>query len=46
MLKYVEIANDIRDKILQEVYIPNEQLPFEKDLGEQYKASKMTVKKL
>ncbi|WP_286905257.1 GntR family transcriptional regulator [Clostridium sp. UBA1652] len=45
MLKYVEIANDIRDKILQEVYIPNEQLPFEKDLGEQYKASKMTVKK-
>lgn len=45
MLKYMEIANDIRDKILQEVYTPNEQLPFEKDLGDQYCASKMTVKK-
>lgn len=45
MLKYMEIAIDIRDKILQEVYKPNEQLPFEKVLGEQYSASKMTVKK-
>lgn len=43
--KYVMISNDIRNKILNGVYQANDQLPFEKNLGVIYDASKMTVKK-
>lgn len=45
MLKYEKIAFDIREGILNERYKPNEQLPYEKELCEQYNVSKMTVKK-
>lgn len=45
MIKYKEITFDIRDKILNGKYKPNEQLPFEKDLCKKYSASRMTVKK-
>ena len=45
MEKYNLIANDVRKKILEGVYQPNEQLPFEKDFCRTYKVSKMTVKK-
>lgn len=45
MLKYVEISNDIRNKIISEEYLPNERLPFEKEICEEYNSSKMTVKK-
>lgn len=45
MEKYNLIANDVRKKILEGVYQPNEQLPFEKDFCRMYKVSKMTVKK-
>lgn len=45
MEKYNRIANDVRKKILEGVYQPNEQLPFEKDLCQFYDVSKMTVKK-
>ena len=45
MLKYVEISNDIRKKIIDGNYLPNERLPFEKEICERYDSSKMTVKK-
>lgn len=45
MKKYLQISNDIRNKILNGTYKSNDQLPFEKDLCEMYEASKMTVKK-
>jgi GntR family transcriptional regulator len=45
MIKYKEIVADIKDQILNGNYKPNEQLPFEKDLCEEYSASRMTVKK-
>lgn len=45
MLKYVEISNDIRNKIISEEYLPNERLPFEKEICEEYNSSRMTVKK-
>lgn len=45
MIKYVQISNDIRNKILDGTFKANEQLPFEKDLCSKYSASKMTVKK-
>lgn len=45
MLKYVEISNDIRKKIIDGNYLPNERLPFEKEICEKYESSKMTVKK-
>ena len=45
MLKYVEISNDIRKKIIDGNYLPNERLPFEKEICEKYNSSKMTVKK-
>ena len=32
MLKYVEISNDIRNKIIDGIYLPNEKLPYEKDI--------------
>lgn len=45
MIKYQQIASDIKEHILNGDYRPNEQLPFEKDLCETYNASRMTVKK-
>lgn len=45
MLKYVEISNDIRKKIIDGKYLPNERLPFEKEICDKYNSSKMTVKK-
>ena len=45
MLKYVEISNDIRKKIIDGNYFPNERLPFEKEICDKYNSSKMTVKK-
>ncbi len=45
MLKYVEISNDIRKKIIDGNYLPNERLPFEKEICDKYNSSKMTVKK-
>lgn len=45
MLKYVEISNDIRNKIIEGRYIANEKLPYEKDICDEYNSSKMTVKK-
>ena len=45
MEKYNLIANDVRKKILEGFYKPNEQLPFERDFCEYYNVSKMTVKK-
>lgn len=45
MLKYVEISNDIRNKIIDGEYLPNQRLPFEKEICEEYNSSKMTVKK-
>jgi len=45
MTKYMEIANDIRNKIVKQDIKANEQLAFEKDLCVKYNASKMTVKK-
>ena len=45
MLKYREIAQELRDKIINGDYIPNEKLPNEKEMGEKYKVSRITVKK-
>lgn len=45
MEKYIYIANDMRNRILKGEFASNDQLPFEKDLIEEYSASKMTVKK-
>ncbi|MFL0253300.1 UTRA domain-containing protein [Clostridium neuense] len=41
MIKYVQILNDIRNKILDGTFKANEQLPFEKDLCNKYSASKI-----
>lgn len=45
MPKYIQISDDLRNKIIQEKYKANQQLPLEKELCEIYDASKMTVKK-
>lgn len=45
MAKYEEIAEDIRNGILQGKYNPNEQLPLEKEMCEQYGVSRITIKK-
>lgn len=45
MAKYEEIAEDIRNGILQGKYKPNEQLPLEKEMCEQYGVSRITIKK-
>lgn len=43
--KYQIIANDLRRKIQEKSYEPNEQLPFEKDLCKAYNASRITIRK-
>ncbi len=45
MTKYQEIAASIKHKIVNGDYKANDQLPFEKELCENFNASKMTVKK-
>lgn len=45
MLKYRKIAQELRDKIINGDYIPNEKLPNEKEMCEKYMASRITVKK-
>ena len=44
MKKYIHISNDIKNKIIDGTYQSNEKLPSEKEFGELYDASKMTVK--
>ncbi|MDR3596007.1 GntR family transcriptional regulator [Clostridium sp.] len=45
MAKYEEIAEDIRNGILNGKYNTNEQLPLEKEMCEQYGVSRITIKK-
>lgn len=45
MLKYEQIANDIRNKIVNDTYSVNSQLPLEKEIMEEYNVSRITVKK-
>lgn len=45
MPKYTYIANELRKQILSGEYVPNQQLPLEKELCERFEVSKMTVKK-
>lgn len=45
MAKYKEISEYIRKGILDGKYNPNEQLPLEKEMCEQYNASRITIKK-
>ncbi len=44
-LKYKIIFNDLRAKIITGYYKINQQLPLEKELGDRYCASRITVKK-
>lgn len=44
-LKYKIIFNDLRNKIITGYYGINQQLPLEKELGDLYCASRITVKK-
>lgn len=45
MNKYEQVANDLRKKIFEGQFLPNEQLPFEKDLCQKYNASRITIKR-
>lgn len=45
MLKYEEIAEDIIKKIEEGKYGPNDQLPLEKEMCENYGVSRITIKK-
>lgn len=45
MLKYEEIALDIQHKINNGEYLPNDQLPLEKEMCIQYGVSRITIKK-
>ncbi|MBD7910710.1 MULTISPECIES: GntR family transcriptional regulator [Clostridium] len=45
MLKYEEIALDIQHKINSGEYLPNDQLPLEKEMCVQYGVSRITIKK-
>lgn len=45
MIKYQEIANDIRKNILAGQYLSGEQLPLEKEMCAQYDVSRITIKK-
>lgn len=45
MLKYESVADDIRKKIASGTYAPNDQLPTTPELCDQYKVSKITIKK-
>lgn len=45
MPKYTYISNELRKQILSGEYMPNQQLPLEKELCERFEVSKMTVKR-
>ena len=45
MIKYQEIAGDIRKNILAGQYLSGEQLPLEKEMCAQYDVSRITIKK-
>ncbi|MBE6047428.1 MAG: GntR family transcriptional regulator [Clostridium sp.] len=45
MLKYEQIALDIQEKINNGQYLPNDQLPLEKEMCVQYNVSRITIKK-
>lgn len=45
MLKYERIAYDIRKKIISGEYKPQDQLPLEKELEQEYGVSRITVKR-
>ena len=45
MLKYEEIAEDIKNRIESGEYRPNDQLPLEKEMCEKYGVSRITIKK-
>lgn len=45
MAKYNDIAEDIKNSILDGEYNPNEQLPLEKEMCEHYGVSRITIKK-
>ena len=45
MLKYKEIAQDLRDKIVNGIYKVNEQLPFEREMSINYDVSRITIRK-
>jgi len=45
MIKYQEIAGDIRKSILAGQYLSGEQLPLEKEMCAQYDVSRITIKK-
>lgn len=41
---YVQIANELRDRILENNLAPNTLLPSERELGEQHRVSRMTAR--
>ena len=45
MEKYKVIANAVRKKIIEKEYLPDQKLPSEKEMGETFQASKLTIKK-
>lgn len=45
MTKYERIANDMKEKIENGIYKPNDQLPFEAEMCEAYGVGRITVKK-
>lgn len=45
MLKYLEIFEDLKEKIISEVYKHGQLLPTEKEIVEQYNVSRTTVQK-
>ena len=45
MTKYERIANDMKEKIENGIYKPNDQMPFEAEMCEAYGVSRITVKK-
>ena len=45
MVKYQEIANELRNQIQEGVYKAGEQLALEREMCEQYGVSRITIKK-
>lgn len=45
-IRYIEIAEEIRNKILSSVYPTNHLLPSENQLSKQYNVSRMTIRKV
>lgn len=45
LVKYQEIADDLRQRIIDKLYLQGEQLPLEKEMCKMYGVSRITVKK-